>query len=152
MTRKEETEVLKSVRDKELLTATPVNISKSRSSVLWVTKATVNTPAESQIHHSQSPAKTKQCSYNTPIVSPCRLGFSCRAERLQLEYSTTEEKRKRNLSGLLCSILRGTAVDPWDLEFIFVSGSAVKANQKFLSSSEANFMPYSTCKFRRNYS
>lgn len=79
MTRKEETEVLKSIVDKELLTAALVNISKYRSNVLWVTKTTVNTPAESQIHHSQSLAKTKQCSYNIPFVIPRRLGFSCRA-------------------------------------------------------------------------
>lgn len=78
MTRKEETEVLKSIGDKEPLTATLVNISKYRSSVLWVTKTTVNTPAESQIHHSKSLAKTKQCSYNIPFVIPCRVEFSCR--------------------------------------------------------------------------
>lgn len=80
VTREEETEVLKSIVDKELLTATLVNISKYRSDVLWVTKTTVNTPAESQIHHSLSSAKTKQCSYNTSFVIPRRLGFRCRAK------------------------------------------------------------------------
>jgi len=79
VTRKVEIEVLKSIVDRELFTATLVNISKYRSNVLWVTKTTVNTPAESQIHHSQFPAKTVQCSYNTPFVIPFRLGFSLRA-------------------------------------------------------------------------
>jgi len=105
MTRKEETEVLKSIVDKELLTATLVNISKYRSSVLWVTKTTVNTPAESQIHHSQSPAKTKQCSYNIPFIIPCRLGFSCRARSLQIEYSAIG-KEKKPKPVLLFSFLR----------------------------------------------
>lgn len=93
LTREGETEVLKSIVDKELLTATLVNISKYRSDVLWVTKTPVNTPAESQIHHSLSPAKTKQCSYNVPFVIPCRLGFSCRAKWLGLtEYSNRKGK------------------------------------------------------------
>lgn len=125
VTREEETEVLKSIVDKELLTATLVNISKYRSNVLWVTKTTVNTPAESQIHHSQSQQRQNNAAIISPSSSLADLGLAAEQNdwSLHRKHSNIGKEKEPEpvlLSNFLWNVECSTAGGPQEPGLLFL--------------------------------